>query len=59
MHVGKGSVLKNCIIMKDGVVGTDTHLDYVIADKDVTFSSNLAITGTQRLPIVVPKGAEV
>ena len=59
VHVGKGSVLKNCIIMKDGVIGNDTHLDYVIADKDVTFSSNLAITGTQRLPIVVPKGSEV
>ena len=59
VHVGKGAVLKNCIIMKDGVVGNDTHLDYVIADKDVTFSSNLAITGTQRLPIVVPKGSEV
>ena len=54
-----GAELKNCIIMKSGIVGEGSHLNYVISDKSVTFAPETTLTGTQKLPIVVPKGAEV
>ena len=59
VHVAKGAVLKNCIIMKRGLVGEGANLGYVIADKNVSFAPDTTLVGTQKLPIVVPKGAEV
>ncbi len=59
VHVAKGAVLKNCIIMKRGLVGEGANLSYVIADKNVSFAPDTTLVGTQKLPIVVPKGAEV
>lgn len=59
VRIGKGAVLKNCIIMKGGVIGEDSQLSYVISDKNAVFSPGTTLTGTQKLPILVPKGAEV
>ena len=59
VKIGKGAVLKNCIIMKDCSIGDGAKLDYVIADKNVTFAPGTVITGNEKLPILVPKGASV
>ena len=59
VHVEKGAVLKNCIIMKSGIVKEGSHLSYVISDKSVIFSPETTLTGSPKLPIVVPKGTEV
>ena len=59
VKIGKGAALKNCIIMKDSVIGDGAKLDFVIADKNVTFAPQTVITGNEKLPIVVPKGASV
>ena len=45
--------------MKDSVIGDGAKLDYVIADKNVTFAPQTVITGNEKLPILVPKGASV
>jgi len=57
VRIGEGAVVKNCVLMKDTVVGENCSLDYVIADKKVTFSPDLTLTGSPRLPTVVPKEA--
>lgn len=55
VQVKKGAVLKNCILMQDSVVGENTKLSYVISDKFVTFSDGLLLSGSEGLPIIVPK----
>lgn len=58
-RIAKGARLKNCIVMRGCTIGADSSLDYVIVDKDVTFSPNTVLTGNEKLPIVVPKGSKL
>ena len=57
--VEAGAEVKNSIIMKNCRIGKDADLDYVIADKNVVFTPSLTLTGSAKLPIVVPKFAEI
>lgn len=59
VHVGKGTTLRNCIVFQDTSIGDDATLDYVISDKHVTVSDGLTLTGSPKLPIVVPKAAQL
>lgn len=59
VRVGKDAVLRNCIIMKDTHIGAGCRLDYVITDKKVTLSSGLTLTGSPKLPVVVPKESDL
>ncbi len=58
-RIGKGAQLKNCIVMSDCIVGPDSSLDYCIVDKDVSFSAGTVLTGSEKLPFVVPKGSKL
>lgn len=56
VKVGKGSVLKNCIVMQKCNIGENCYLDSVILDKDVTVENDTKMTGTAKNPFVVRKG---
>lgn len=56
VHVSKGAVLKNCVIMQDCIIGRDSNLNCVIADKDVFLSGGTALSGASSLPLYIPKG---
>lgn len=58
-RIGKGAKLRNCIIMRRCTVGPWSELNYVIADKGVVFSAGTTLTGSDKLPTVVPKGTEI
>ncbi len=45
--------------MQDTVIGDNTVLDYLISDKDVTFSDGKSMIGTESYPIYVSKGSVV
>lgn len=59
VKVKKGAKLKNCVIMQDTVVGENTRLDYVVADKEVEFEDNRTMMGHQTYPVYVSKGSRV
>lgn len=59
VHIGKGASVKNCVIMQDTVVGTNTRLDYVVADKEVVFENDRTMMGYQTYPVYVAKGNRV
>lgn len=59
VRVGAGAVLKNCIIMQDTVVSDGVELNYVISDKDAFISKDVTLSGSPRLPLVLPKGSKV
>lgn len=44
--IGKGCVVKNCILMQDTFVTEGTHLEYVITDKNVKIMSKKEIKGS-------------
>ena len=58
-RISAGAKLKDCIIMRRCTVGENSELNHVIADKAVVFSAGTVLTGSDKLPIVVPKGIEV
>lgn len=54
--IGKGSIIKNSIIMQKCKIGDNCYLDSVILDKDVKVAGGTMITGTMQAPYVIRKG---
>jgi glucose-1-phosphate adenylyltransferase len=59
VKVGRGAVLKNCIIMQDSVIGDKCEMNYVITDKNVKVGGYRSLFGTEDYPVFVSKGANV
>lgn len=59
VKIKKGAKLKNCVLMQDTVVGENTRLDYVVADKNVEFGDNKTIMGHNTYPVYIVKGSKV
>ncbi len=59
VHVGKGSVLKNCIVMQDSVVGKDVSLNCVVADKNVVIKDGRVLSGHETHPFSISKGTTI
>ena len=57
--VGAGAEVRNCIVMNDTVIGGHTSLNCVISDKNVVLSPNLNLCGSEKLPLVIPKGSVI
>ncbi len=57
--VKHGAVLRNCIILNDTVIGENSCLNYVISDKNVQLSPYLDLSGSEKLPLVVPKDSVI
>ena len=55
VRVGKGSKLKNCVIMQDSYIEDDVELENVIFDKEVTIRSHGRLIGEKQYPIVIGK----
>ena len=58
-RIAKGAVVKDSIIMRNCTISTGAVLKYVIADKNVSFSEGLTLSGSPKLPMVVPKYAQI
>ncbi len=56
VKIGKGSVVKNSIIMQDSVIGTNAQLDCVITDKNVVVRDRRHLAGCESLPYFISKG---
>ena len=56
VKVGKGSVVKNSIIMQDTVIESSVSLDCVITDKNVVIRDRRHLAGCEDLPYFISKG---
>ena len=56
VKVGKGSVVKNSIVMQDSVIGSGVELDSVITDKNVVIRDRRHLAGCAELPYFIGKG---
>lgn len=59
VHVGKGSVIKNCILLQDTYVGDNVDLNCVVADKNVIVKEGRHLSGHETMPFFIDKGATV
>ena len=59
VKVNKGAVVKNSIIMQGSEIKENCSLNYVVADKNVSFSKESIINGTEKYPVYFSKGCNV
>ncbi len=59
VKVGKGAVIKNCILMQDTTIGTKCELSCIVSDKNVRISDMRMLTGSENYPLYLGKGAEI
>ena len=54
-----GAEVRNCVILNDTVVGENARLNCVISDKNAVLSPYLDLSGSEQLPLVIPKGSKI
>ena len=59
VRIGKGTVVRNCVLMQDTYTGSNVTLQGVIADKNVTIRDGRLLAGHETLPFYIDKGASV
>ena len=59
VHVGKGTVIKNSILLQDTFTGHNVSLNCVITDKNVVIRNNRVLSGHESMPFFISKGAMV
>lgn len=57
VKVGKGTTVKNCILMTDNIVGENCNLAYVVSDKDSVIRANRLLAGCEQKPYFINKGS--
>lgn len=58
VKIGKGTVVKDSVIMQGTVIGNDCTVSAIIADKNVEISDNKILAGTETCPSYLPKNAK-
>jgi len=56
VKIGKGTVVKNCILMTDNIVRENCNLAYVISDKNCVIRNNRVLAGCEIQPYFINKG---
>ncbi len=59
VKIGRGAVVKNCILMQDTVVGENCNLTCVISDKNAVLRDGTVLAGVEELPFYISKGKMV
>jgi glucose-1-phosphate adenylyltransferase len=59
VHIGKGTVVRNCILMQDTYTGANVTLQGVVADKNVTIRDGRLLAGHESMPFYIDKGSSV
>ncbi len=54
VKIGRGAVVKNCILMQDTRIMSNVEMEYVITDKEVTISTGKELKGNDTFPVFVP-----
>ncbi len=59
VKIGRGTIVKNCILMQDTIIEDNVELHYTICDKDVTVQSGRVMIGAPAHQIIIGKGKVV
>lgn len=59
VHIKRGAVIKNSIIMQGTAVDHDANMSYVILDKNIAVTKGRVLNGSENFPFVISKGVTV
>ncbi len=59
VKVGRGTVVKNCVLLQDTLTGNNVQLNCVITDKNAVICDGRVLSGHTTMPFFVPKGVMV
>lgn len=59
VEVEAGAVVKNSILMQDTVIGANSKINCIIADKDVSVKANVELSGAPNFPVSLSKGTRI
>ena len=59
VKVGKGSVVRNSIVLQDTVISANVNINCVITDKNVIINEGRTLSGHETLPFFIAKGTRV
>ena len=59
VHIGKGTTVKNCVLLQDTFTGNNVSLNCVITDKNAVICDGRVLSGHETMPFFIPKGAMV
>jgi glucose-1-phosphate adenylyltransferase len=59
VKIGKGAVVKNSILMQDTIIGDNAKINCIIADKNVTVTNGVELSGASTFPICLSKNRRV
>ena len=57
--VEKGAVVKNSILMQDTVVGENSKINYIIADKNCIIKDDVELSGAANYPVSLAKNTRI
>ena len=59
VKVGRGTVIRNCILLQDTYTGSDVTLNCVVTDKNVVIRDGRTLSGCDIMPVFIEKGRSV
>ena len=59
VKIGKGAVVKNCVLMQDTVIEAGAQVEYLVTDKLVTITEGKEVKGSDTYPVYIVKGYTV
>lgn len=59
VKIEEGAVVKNSILMQDTVIGRNSNINYIIADKNVSVKAEIELSGAANYPVSLSKGTRV
>ena len=59
VHVGRGTVIRNSILLQGTYTGDNVTLQGVVTDKNVTIRDGRTLAGHETMPFYIEKGASV
>ena len=59
VHVMRGAVVRNAVIMQDGYIMPGAHVEGCILDKQVTVRDHVTLCAPVSYPVVIGKGITV
>ncbi len=59
VKIGKGAIVRNCVLMQDTVIEDGVVLENVICDKNVVITNDKKLIGDESHPVFVEKRANV
>lgn len=59
VRIGKGTTVKNCVLLQDTFTGNNVSLNCVITDKNAVICDGRMLSGHSTMPFFIPKGAMI